>query len=203
MADLISSVIDAASAPMNTETLIQMVTNGTVHSISDITKVLRIAHDLPQLMRDLQSSLPAAATFIIDFGKKSQQVRDSLNEVLSQETATLENAARTRISAIQSLFQSQALSVLDSINAAFATATQILTKLPVGGNSVSVEVKVASYQRWSFISLDMPCLRSGRKSFTLGGFTQSFPYPEFYRCPYSEKIPWPNHHIPYIAIKFN
>ena len=175
MTDISTSVIDAVSVPLSIEALIKMLTDGSVHSIADITKMLKITHELPKLMRDLQVALPAAAAFITEFGKKSRQVRDSLNEVLSQETATLEKVARTRILLIQSLFQAQASSVVGSINAAFATATQIITKLPVGGSDVSIDVKVASYQIWSFISLDMPCLRTGRQSFTLGGFTQSFP----------------------------
>ncbi|KAI9871844.1 MAG: hypothetical protein M1830_002380 [Pleopsidium flavum] len=49
----------------------------------------------------------------------------------------------------------------------------------------------------------MPCSRIATKKFTVaGGFSKSFDYPQFYTCPYSNKIEWPNHHVPYIKIRF-
>ncbi|KAJ5115779.1 hypothetical protein N7456_000127 [Penicillium angulare] len=202
MTDLVNTVIDAASAPMTVDALIQMAMRGDLKDIADIVKLLKVATDLPDLIRQLQSSLPSVADFITNFGQKSQQIRDALAEILAQDISGLEAKAKARVSSIQALFQGQVVSVVDKISATFSTASKLLTTLPIGRGGVSVDIKVASYQRWSFISMDMPCLRTDHLKFRLGGFTRSVPYPEFYRCPYSEKIPWPNHHIPYIAIKF-
>lgn len=48
----------------------------------------------------------------------------------------------------------------------------------------------------------MPCSRTGRKEYEIAGFRTSFDYPEFYSCPYANRIPFPNHHIPYIKLHF-
>jgi hypothetical protein len=72
-----------------------------------------------------------------------------------------------------------------------------------GGVNGDLEMKVASYQRWTRVSLDMPCLTTGKLTYNLGGYSKSVTYPKFYRCPYANQIPLPNHHVPYIKLYMN
>jgi hypothetical protein len=66
----------------------------------------------------------------------------------------------------------------------------------------ALQAGVASYQRWVDVRADLPCVRMSSRDFELGGLkAKSVQYPEFYRCSYSNKVPLPNEHIPYVRLK--
>ncbi|RAL58598.1 hypothetical protein DID88_003958 [Monilinia fructigena] len=83
-----------------------------------------------------------------------------------------------------------------------ATSLQSMTVVGVP----SLEGRVTSYQRWSTSRFVMPCLKRGKFTLSLpmalGGFSQKFGYPQFFRCDFDFKIPCPNHHIPCIQVTF-
>lgn len=207
---LIENVLNALEAIPDANSLLELITSGQLKKIGDIGKALQIGKDLPKLVDDLTQALPTVTKFVVELEPQGSKLLDSLNEIVSnvwlddpQVTNEVAKNGRESILRIQTLFRGQIFSILQDFTAKFTRIYSALTSLPFHGRSLSMDVSVASYQRWSAISFDLPCTRSKRQKFTVaGGFSGSFDYPEFYTCPYSNKIEWPNHHIPYIKLRF-
>jgi len=210
MVKLVEKVLAALDAIPDAESLIQLITSGQLKKIADIGQTLRIGEDLPKLVNDSTEALPTVTGFVAKLEQQGPKLRGSFSDIISN--AWLEDAqvateaagnARASIVRVQGIFRGQIFSIVQDVTAKVSGIYGALTDLPFHGRSLSIEVNVASYQRWSPVSFDMPCSRIATKKFTVaGGFSKSFDYPQFYRCPYSNKIEWPNHHVPYIKIRF-
>lgn len=207
---LIENVLDALEAIPDANSLIDLIKSGELKKIADIGKALQIGKDLPKLVHDLTQALPTVTDFVVRLEQQGPKLLNSLNEIVSnvwlddpQVTNEAAKNGRESILRIQTLFRGQILSILRDLRTKSTRIYSALTSLPFHGRSLSIDVNVASYQRWSPISFDLPCTRTARKKYTVaGGFSGSFDYPEFYSCPYSNKIEWPNHHIPYLKLRF-
>lgn len=77
----------------------------------------------------------------------------------------------------------------------------VLDSFPIKDGNFGLQTGIASYRRYSTVSLDVPCTRQRQASYSIAGYQKSFDYPEFYSCPYHNQIPWPNHHIPFAKMR--
>ncbi|KAF3031674.1 hypothetical protein E8E12_001988 [Didymella heteroderae] len=203
----INKVIDAASNVIDVTDLAELASNFS--KIEDLVGAIQIAKELPKLGRELHNDFETVTKFITTFGARSNQAMQLFTDLLdsSWESFPLEfttdssGAARTGIAEIQKLVRNEISEPLQNVTDAFQAVQDVLTNLPFKNGPFDVEVRVASYQRWSDFSLKMPCLTTGYQTFDLGGVRRKFPYPKFYACDYKGEIKWPNHHIPYIKIK--
>ncbi|KAI9871554.1 MAG: hypothetical protein M1830_002738 [Pleopsidium flavum] len=210
MVKLVENVLAALDAIPDANSLIQLITSGQLQKVADLGQALRIGKDLPKLVHDLTEALPTVTGFVARLEQQGPKLRDSFANIGSkawvddpQVTTAAAGNARASILRIQGIFRGQIFLTVQDVTAKVSGIYGALTNLPFHGRSLSIEVNVASYQRWSQVSFDMPCSRIASKKFTVtGGFSKSFDYPQFYRCPYSNKIEWPNHHVPYIKIRF-
>ncbi|MCJ1365343.1 hypothetical protein MMC16_004464 [Acarospora aff. strigata] len=210
MVKLVENVLVALEVIPDADSLIQLITSGQLKKIADIGQALKVGKDIPNLVKDLTDALPTVTGFVARLEQQGPKLKDSFTETGSdvwlndpQVASEAAGNARAGILRIQTLFRGPIVSTITDLTSRTTQIYTALTTLPFHGRSLSLDVSVASYQRWSPISLDLPCTRTATKKFTVaGGFSGSFDYPQFYSCPYSNKIEWPNHHIPYLKFRF-
>lgn len=207
MSRLIDSVENAASTPLNTEGLVRMITDGTITKLSDIVQVLQITKDLPNLVKDLHENMPTVTEFTVALNQRAQAISESISGVVSdswtQQAAASSDAIRQNIVSIQSRFRDQIAPTITDIRTRVAAVQSLLSTLQFNGGVPTTDIKVASYQRWSPVSMNMPCSRWTTKKYEVAGITDYFGYPQFYNCLYEATIAWPNHHIPYVKVQFS
>lgn len=165
--------------------------------VEDVGELLQITKKLPSLFKDMQSVIPTLQRTARDLQDRAPQLGSILDSSWQSESTPVKNA----ITAIQTSVRNNLLEKVNGITSKVGQMQDILNGLVGRGLFPTLDVKVASYRRWSHVSLDLPCSKTSRKTFSLAGFKTTFDYPEFYSCPYAEEVSFPNHHIPYIRLQ--
>ncbi|KAJ6115484.1 hypothetical protein N7486_001262 [Penicillium sp. IBT 16267x] len=199
MSNLIEQVERTMSKPPTIEGLVQLVIAGKIKKVSDIVEVLNLPNDFRRLIQGLQKHISTIQKFISDQERQARIVSRNIASITSgswtHETNITDDDVIKKISSIQSKFKDQILPTVTDIIGSVSTTKELISSLPSNSRSFNVEPpKVASYTRWSPVSMNMPCSKWDTYMGTFG-------YPKFYNCHYEQTIHWPNHHIPYIKVQ--
>lgn len=187
------------------EGIVKQVFAGKLRSVKELAEILKASQQLPKIFEDLQKTLPNVQTYVKKLQDSVPEFIKSIDDVVADswfEDAQGDNQAaanaKEAVQQIQSLFKNnittQASSIFDGVSSMVTSFQSILTGAP------NIEVRVASYQRWSTGKFVMPCLTTSQISLKLGGFSTKVDYPKFYRCEKSYRVPFPNHHIPFVKV---
>ena len=211
MNGLVQDLLDALDAIPDSMSFMGLITSGQIKKLSDIWKAFSVAEQFPKLVNDLRSAVPGLTNVATRVQTLAPQIQHDLVEILSESwlndpgiAAEVTGDAKKAVERVQTLLRNRLVGIVDDTvkkGTAFFAST---AALPFHGAHFSVEARVASYQRWSDASFDLPCSRTKTEHYEVAGFKGSFDYPEFYNCrqgPY--KVPWPNHHIPYLRFRFD
>lgn len=172
--------------------IVQLIVPGKIKKVEDVGQLLQVAKRVPNLFKDIQAVIPTIQSTAQDVPSPAP----NLGEFLDSSCESVSAPVKEAIAKVQACIRKNLLNKVDAIIAKSTQVHDIVNGLISRAVDVTLDVKVASCQRWSDISLDLPCSRMGRKEYSLSGYKTSFDYPEFYSCPYSNRIPFPNHHIP-------
>ena len=212
--DLYKIVSDAIAAfdtlaDLGIDTIVEKVIEGEIRSISQVADTLQAAKRLPAIIEQIEKTLPNLEEYISSLADSAPSLPNDIAAILSeswlgdaQANANSATAAEEAVKKIQKLVQDGILSSVTEISTGVTSMVSSLELVTSGGAPSIQAVRVASYQRWSKGSFSMPCLTTGKITLKLGGFSQKVDYPKFYRCEQNYRIPFPNHHIPYIKISF-
>jgi len=131
----------------------------------------------------------------------STRATNSTGNVPSTNSTSTGNV-RVTITEIQDLLRTEVQAPFRNVTDSIHALETVLDTFPVKEGKFAFKAGVASYQRWSTVSMDLPCQRMARMSYNVARFKGSFDYPEFYRRTSAPKrLPWPNHHVPYVKIR--
>ncbi|KAK0634204.1 hypothetical protein B0T14DRAFT_576728 [Immersiella caudata] len=187
---------------------LDMVKNGDLTKIGNILSAFKITTELPALVPKLQGATSTLTEFATKYGAgRGAAAAALLTDVISTSWESLQlptdasTAVRKGLQEIQSVIQSEIQGPFKNVTDAIKDVENALDVFPVKPGRFAMRTGVASYQRWSIIVANLACSRTARAEYELGGFKGSFDYPEFYTCPVVGKLPWPNHHIPYVKIR--
>ena len=190
------------------ESLTYLVTSGQLQRIEDIWKALSIVTEFPKLFDQLTDEIGSVSKFTTDLGKQAVNLADSFKSVISEKwlgdpslSTPQFSVAAQGILSVQSIFFAESERVTTLVTEV-TEAFRLLKKLPFNGQKLVPEAKVASYRRWSDVSLDLICSNWRRQDYSAASFAISFDYPEFETCFYEGTFPWPNQHIPYFKFSF-
>ncbi|KAL5319762.1 hypothetical protein ACEPPN_012819 [Leptodophora sp. 'Broadleaf-Isolate-01'] len=191
------------------DTIVEKVISGEIRSISQVADTLQAAKRLPTIIEQIEKTLPNIKTYVKSLADSAPTLVTDIEAIVSgswlgdaQADANSAAAAEDAVKKIQTLFQDGVVSHITSISTGVTSMVSSLELITSGGSPSIQVVRVASYQRWSKGHFSMPCLTTGKITLKLGGFSQQVDYPKFYRCEQNYRIPFPNHHIPYIKISF-
>jgi hypothetical protein len=210
MVKLTRATIDAAESIPDTDYLIKLILAGKLKKIGDMLESLKITKELPKLAVDLQEATYTIVEFVTKYSSRGQETVKVLEEVLStawegyplEFTTDSSGNVRAGLVEMQSIIRQEVQAPFRNVTDAIKALTKTLDSFPIKDGKFSFKAGVASYRRWSTVSMDLPCTRRATKKYEIAGVKGSFDYPEFYSCPYGPKtIPWPNHHIPYIKFR--
>ncbi|KAG7528217.1 hypothetical protein FFLO_06332 [Filobasidium floriforme] len=188
------------------DSVIQLIVEGKLNSIGQLAESLKAAQQLPRIIDTLQDNLIKVPELVGQVAQRGPPFVDSLQTLFTRnwiQDYAGDEASAEKIS--HGLFEAQRL-----LSGMIPQATQLWSSVEwlsnsVGavddGGRVGVDVRVASYQRWTKGWFDMPCLTTGKVTFSVAGFSQSVKYPKFYRCKQTYMVPFPNHHIPFVRIR--
>jgi len=193
----------AAQAVPDTNSIINMVISGKIRKVKDIIEAIQITKDLPKLIDGLQGDIQNIAKFSSTFGSQVNEVKSLLEAVVKNElNAQVAQPIRDGVTEIKKLIQDEVFNPIQQVVKKTVDVSSAIKAIPFKPGSFSMKADVASYRRWSTVSMNLPCTRQKRADYEVAGFKGSFDYPEFYPCPYGPKeIPWPNHHIPYVKFR--
>ncbi|KAH9215724.1 hypothetical protein DL95DRAFT_460864 [Leptodontidium sp. 2 PMI_412] len=191
------------------DTIVEKVISGEIRSISQVADTLQAAKRLPTIIEQIEKTLPNIKTYVKSLADSAPTLVTDIEAIVSgswlgdaQADANSAAAAEDAVKKIQTLLQDGVVSHITSISTGVTSMVSSLELITSGGSPSIQAVRVASYQRWSKGHFSMPCLTTGKITLKLGGFSQQVDYPKFYRCEQNYRIPFPNHHIPYIKISF-
>ncbi|KAK0641374.1 hypothetical protein B0T16DRAFT_461447 [Cercophora newfieldiana] len=205
LVNLTRNAVKVAQAPPNMSQLFEMAAKGDLRNIEDILKTIKAATELPDLVRNLQKAISPTVGFVSFYsGDDGRDAMSSVDAVLADNTAARNSTSNTRaaVAEIQDLLREDVQAPFRNVMDSIRKLEGALDAFPVKEGKFAIESGVASYQRWSTVSMDLPCVRQARMPYNVAGFKGSFGYPEFFPCPYGpETLPWPNHHIPYIKFR--
>ena len=210
MSNLVQAAKEAASTPLTPQEIINFITHGRIKKLSDIVQVFKFTTDFQKLVSDLRNSAQTLSQFSIALNTRAQTIKGNITDVIADTwlqqpdvTGDAARAVRQNIETTQHTLRGRMLPAVADLEMKTKAITEGLMNLPFSGRQPSIEAKVASYQRWSRIAMNMPCSRQATKAYEVEGYRGSFDYLQFYNCLIDEIVRWPNHHIPYVKIQFD
>lgn len=216
------TAIEIAEAVPDIDELILLAFSGKLRKIEDILQTIKITTEFPSLIKKLQDAVSVIAEFVTLYGSDGgqnalalvesilsdtwQRYPTSFNTTTTTTTGTPTNSTkgnlRAAIPEIQSLLATEIHAPLLNLTTSITALQSALDTFPVKQGKFAFAAGVASYQRWSTVSMDLPCVRQTRMPYDVAGIKGAFDYPEFYSCAYGPKrVPWPNHHVPYVKFR--
>lgn len=190
-------------------TIVDKVINKEISSIKQLVDLLQAAKKLPNIIAILSQTVPENQESIENLQKISPDFIENFNVILDK--SWINDAQSNVTSSAAAVEKIQNLGLNDFLTHAKAIENNI-TSMVTSLQSVimvdvpSLEGRVASYQRWSTPRFAVPCLKTGKITLSLpkalGGFSQKFDYPQFFRCDFDFRISFSNHHIPHIKVTF-
>lgn len=165
--------------------------------VEDVGQLLQLPKKVPTLFTDMRSVIDTLKKTTKDLQDRAPQLGEILDGSWQSESKPVKDA----VAAIQTSIRNNLLQKVNAITSKANQMQDILNGLVGRGLFPQIDIKVASYRRWSDVSLNLPCSKTSRKTYNIAGFKGSFDYPEFYSCPYSQSVSFPNHHIPYIRLQ--
>lgn len=165
------------------DSVIQLIAEGKLNSIARLAGSLKAAQQLPRVIDTLQDNLVKVPELVSQVAQRGPAFVDSLQTLFTRnwiQDYAGDEASAEKIS--QGLFEAQRL-----LSGMIPQATQLWSSVEwlsnsigavVEGGRVGVDVRVASYQRWTKGWFDMPCLTTGKVTFSVAGFSQSVKYPK-------------------------
>jgi hypothetical protein len=165
------------------DSVIQLIAEGKLNSIAQLAGSLKAAQQLPRVIETLQDNLVKVPELVGQVGQRGPAFVDSLQTLFTRnwiQDYAGDEASAEKIS--QGLFEAQRL-----LSGMIPQAAQLWSSIEwlsnsvgavVDGGRVGVDVRVASYQRWTKGWFDMPCLTTGKVTFSVAGFSQSVKYPK-------------------------
>lgn len=189
---LIQGAVDAMGVVEEPDAIASLVSG--FKQIGDVIQTFKIVQQLPKLTQSLGRDSQEIVQFLHSFEKSSEDVISQVSEILEgnwegnplEFTTDSTGKVREGLAQIQGLIRNGVEAPLGKLSDSFSQLKQQISSLSFIGKPLSFHTGVASYQRKSVISMDMPCVEPGQLKFK--------------PCPISVAISWPNHHIPWVRI---
>ncbi|KAF4461867.1 hypothetical protein FALBO_11326 [Fusarium albosuccineum] len=210
LVDRAEMIIKVADSIPGEDFIIKLITSGSLTKIDDIIEAIQITKELPKAAAELQAIISPIGELASGYQTFSADALKVIEEVISvswedyrkEFEADVSGQLQAGLTEIQTLVRTELDEPLRNLMTAIKDLTDVLDLFPIKDGLFELDTGVSSYKRWSAITMDVPCTKAGRANFEISGFKTSFDYPKFYSCQYGPKrIPWPNHHIPYIKFR--
>ncbi|KAK4223387.1 hypothetical protein QBC38DRAFT_459392 [Podospora fimiseda] len=177
--------------------------------VSETIATIQTFHEVQNATETIIEVIPKATALIESTIEVAEGIPDVTYFLELIESYPLEfttdssGNVRAGLTEIQALIETNVLIPFRNVTDSIRALEDVLDTLPIKEGKFDLKAGVASYRRWSTVSMDLPCTRQARQEYTVAGvYKGSFDYPEFYSCKYGPKeLPWANHHVPYFKFR--
>lgn len=211
LVNLTRSAIDIAHSIPDTKEITDLILGGKLRKIQDILEAIKITRKLPEIIRDLQDAASPIFNLRATLQGGGENALVLLQDVVSNSwdtypfefTTDSNGNVRAGVREIQNLIRDDLELPLRNVTSTLNALDDVFKDFPIKKGQFDFQAGVSSYGRWSMVSMDLPCTRLKTAHYQVaGGYKGSFSYPEIYACPFGpERLPWPNHHIPYFKFR--
>lgn len=176
-------LFDAVS-DLGVDSIIEKVKSGQFRKMEELAGAMKAAQQLPTIMKNLQDKLPQLQKVVQDMSSKGPEFVESLQGIFSRNwLQDYEGDLKSADKISDQVFQVQKLAAqlnpqAVQLYSSIAFLTDSLGSVANTGKVGQVDVKVASYQRWTRGSFVMPCLTTGKFTFKIAGFKSTVGYPK-------------------------
>ncbi|RTE77122.1 hypothetical protein BHE90_008385 [Fusarium euwallaceae] len=194
---------------LTTSQIISIIQQGQFKAISDIFKFMPIATDLPALASDIQTTAFALFDILDKYQHPAEEALALANKLLEVDwgnvpaEVTVNDGTYNRLIVIQILINTRIKNAVEGYVASCKALQEVLDAFSLTNGRYSAVKSVATYQRFSTVSMDMPCSKMTKQVFKKSGLTTSFTYRTFWKCKFNQAAQYPRNHIPYMRIRGN
>ncbi|EXK77273.1 hypothetical protein FOQG_18006 [Fusarium oxysporum f. sp. raphani 54005] len=193
--------------------LVSMIKQGKFKKISDIFLFMPIVQRVPELAKQIKNDLSPLQDIIKQYKQPSGEAQENTwslswsniiwpDTELTSDSPEADAALIAELNAVDELV----INYLSSHFLAYSNGMVImdaeLRGFSVVNESFAMETKVVTYNRWTTISIDMPCSKKETKVYRKSGLQKSFSWRTYFKC---KVVPvtayFPKTHVPYIRIR--
>ncbi|KAH6957720.1 hypothetical protein BKA56DRAFT_501884, partial [Ilyonectria sp. MPI-CAGE-AT-0026] len=188
----------------DTERAINLIMDGTIESLRQLTLGFYIVESLPIVADRLKKQIvPIGA--LTKHGSRGSAALKKLDAVLAKNWKNNKELGKVRdgFITIQSTIKQKLRNPLIKLNKELKSLDDALNKFQLRKKRLELSTGGTTYRRWTENSFIMPCKITIDEYFTVDGFTEKYSYPAFQPCEYGpDTINLPNHQIPWIRWRF-
>ncbi|KAJ4308635.1 hypothetical protein N0V84_011984 [Fusarium piperis] len=194
---------------LTTSQIVDIIRQGQFKTVSDIFKFMPIATDLPVLASDIQTASFALFDILDQYQHTAEEALALANKLSDVDWAdfpdevTINDGTYNRLVVIQLLINNKIKKSVEGYVASCKGLQAALDAFSLTNGRYSTVKSVATYQRFSTVSMDMPCSKMAKQIFKKSGLTTSFSYRTFWKCKFNQQAQYPRNHIPYMRIRGN
>ncbi|CVL12344.1 uncharacterized protein FPRN_07098 [Fusarium proliferatum] len=193
--------------------LVSMVKQGKFKKISDIFLFMPIVQRVPELAKQIKTDLSPLQDVIKQYKQPSGDAHENVwslswsniiwpDTELTSDSPEADAALIAELDAIDELVRNYLSSPLLSYSNGMFIMDAELRGFSVVNGTFAMETKVATYNRWTTISMDMPCSKKETKVYKKSGLQKSFSWRTYFRCKVAPVTAYfPKTHVPYIRIR--
>ncbi|KAJ4174294.1 hypothetical protein NW754_004709 [Fusarium falciforme] len=192
-----------------TSQIVNVIQQGQFKTVNDIFKFMPIATDLPALASDIQTASFALFDILDQYQHVAEEALALANKLIAidwtkvPDEVTFNDGTYNRLIVIQILINSKIKTSVEGYVASCKALQTALENFSLTNGRYSVVKSVVTYQRFSTVSMDMPCSKMTKQVFKKSGLTTSFSYRTFWKCKFNQVAQYPRNHIPYMRIRGN
>lgn len=210
MVETTKRVIKTSQSIPDASFFVNLIKSGKLSKLEDIGQAIQLTTDLPEAVTELGGLLSPIAELASGFSPLSEKALAAVEEVIAypwnkyakELQADSSGKLKKRLVEIQTLFKSQLQKPLKDISTGVSNLQVLTESSPVKPGNFQYDSGIVSYNRWTELSMDVPCMKKARSKFELSGFKTFYDSRQFYSCKFGpQQIPWPDHYIPYIKFR--
>ncbi|EEU36503.1 uncharacterized protein NECHADRAFT_81155 [Fusarium vanettenii 77-13-4] len=194
---------------LTTSQIVSIIQQGQFKTVSDIFKFMPIATDLPALASDIQTASFPLFDILDQYQHVAEEALALANKLLAvdwtqvPDEVTFNDGVYNRVIVIQILINTKIKKSVEGYVASCKALQAALDTFSLTNGRYSAVKSVAAYQRFSTVSMDMPCSKMTNQVYKKSGLTTSFSYRTFWKCKFNQQAQYPRNHIPYMRIRGN
>ncbi|KLO95493.1 Uncharacterized protein LW93_8033 [Fusarium fujikuroi] len=193
--------------------LVSMIKQGKFKKISDIFLFVPIVHRVPALAKQIKTDLSPLQDVIKQYKQPSGDAHENVwslswsnviwpDTELTSDSPEADAALIAELDAVDELVRNYLSSPLLSYSNGMFMIDAELRGFSVVNGSFAMENKVVTYNRWTTISMDMPCSKKETKVYKKSGLQKSFSWRTYFKCKVAPVTAYfPKTHVPYIRIR--
>ncbi|KAM0420432.1 hypothetical protein ACHAPT_011853 [Fusarium lateritium] len=193
--------------------LVSMIKQGKFKKISDIFLFMPIAQRVPDLAKQIKTDLSPLQTIIKQYKQSSYDAHDMTwglswssiiwpDTELTSDSPEADAALISELNTVEEIVSKYLSSHILAYSNGMAIMDAELRGFSVVNGSFAIETKVATYNRWTTLSMDMPCSKKETKVYKKSGLQKSFSWKTYFKCKLAPVTAYfPKTHVPYIRIR--